>query len=100
MSDEDKLIRSIGRAARAQALIDDELLQESFATLEARYIEHWKSGPDLHDVAGRERLWAAVQIVGKVRSQLMTMISDGKVARGDMDAIAEKRRRFGLKSPF
>ena len=41
---EDKLQASISRAARAQALLGNELLQEAFTKLEDDYTAAWKPG--------------------------------------------------------
>ena len=42
---EDKLEASISRAARAQALLGNELLQEAFTKLEDDYTAAWKTLP-------------------------------------------------------
>ena len=42
---EDKLQASISRAARAEALLKNELLQEAFTKLEDDYTAAWKTWP-------------------------------------------------------
>jgi hypothetical protein len=93
--DEHKLSRDIGRQARAQALMRDELLQEGFAQLEARYIAAWRETGVLDTVA-RERLWQAIQVLGKVRDHLGKIVADGRLAQREIDQLAEKRKRFGI----
>jgi hypothetical protein len=92
---EDKLQRDIVRGARAKALLDNELLQEAFATLERDYIDAWKTSP-ARDTDGRERLWQAVNIVGKVRDHIVKVLNDGKLAQRQLDDLA---KTAGGKSP-
>jgi hypothetical protein len=85
---EDKLQRDIVRGARAAELLKSELLQECFATLEADYIAAWKIAP-ARDTDGRERLWQAVNIVGKVRDHLVKVANDGKLAQRQLNELAK-----------
>jgi hypothetical protein len=87
MSD-DKLQRDIGRGARATELLKNELLQESFAALERDYIEAWKITP-ARDTDGRERLWQAVNIVGKVRDHLVKVANDGKLSQRHLNELVK-----------
>jgi hypothetical protein len=89
---EDKLHCDIVRGARAKALIDDELLAEAFARLDADYIAAWRATP-ARDTDARERLWQAVQIVGKVRDHLSTALSNGKLAQRQLDELAAREAR-------
>jgi hypothetical protein len=94
---EDKLQEAIGRAARAQRLVDDELLAEAFDTLDRDYVKAWRES-HARDTDARERLWQAVQIVAKVRSHLSTVVNHGKLAQRELDELAarERRRLFGV----
>lgn len=83
MIDEYKARADLDRATRADVLLRDELLVEAFEGLERLYIEHWKDSLAL-DAPGRERLWQAVQIVGKVRSHLKNVIANGTLAAADL----------------
>ena len=95
MSD-DKLQTAIGRGARAQELMRSELLQEVFAKLDAEYIAAWRRTP-VRDTDARERLWQAVNIVGKVRDHLTAIVSGGKIAQKQLDDLANGRpKRFGI----
>lgn len=98
MSDENKLIRDAGRGVRARQLIDDELLAEAFKTLEDAYTAGWRN-TTVDDAAGREKLFLAVNIVGKVRDHLNRAITDGKLAAAELREIAaaaERKKRFGI----
>ena len=89
---EDKLHESISRGARAEALLQNELLQEAFSRLEQDYIEAWRISP-ARDTDGRERLWQAVNIVGKVRDHLVKVVNDGKLAQRHLHELARGMRR-------
>jgi len=91
MSD-DKLHTAISRGARAKLLIEDELLKEAFARLEADYIAAWKTWA-ASDTAGRERIWMAVNVLGKVRDHLGVVMADGKLAQRQLDELTSRGKR-------
>lgn len=98
MSDESSLERTTERAARAEALLGDELLSESFDALEKSYIAAWRA-TTVDDAAGREKLFIAINIVGKVRDHLAGVVANGKLARAELKELAEaaeRRKRFGI----
>lgn len=89
MSD-DRIETDIARAKRAALLIDDELLREAFATLEADYTKYWKA-TDARDTDARERIWLAMQVIGKVQGHLNAVLLNGQIAQQDLDMLkAEK----------
>lgn len=89
MIDELKARKEAARGAQAQSLLDSDLLKEAFEGLEAEYIRFWREGTSINDTQGRERLWQAVQIVGKVRSHLTQIAADGRVAETELRALAQ-----------
>lgn len=98
MSDEIALAKAQNRAVRAQRLLDDELLKEAFKTLEDGYVSAWRS-TTIDDVSAREKLFLAINIVGKVRDHLTRVVSDGKLAQAEMKQLvetAERKKRFGI----
>lgn len=98
MTDEYKLHRDAGRATRARQLLDDELLVEAFQTLEDAYTAGWRN-TTIDDAAGREKLFLAVNIIGKVRKHLNTVLTDGKLAEAELNEISratERKKRFGI----
>ncbi|WP_257168586.1 hypothetical protein [Bradyrhizobium sp. SRS-191] len=81
-----------------KALLDDELLTGAFDVLEASYSAAWRQTL-IDDVAGREKLFLAINIVGKVRDHLGAIIANGKLAEAELRELAqtaERRKRFGL----
>jgi hypothetical protein len=98
MSDEAKLDQAAARAVRAQELLDNEQLSEAFGALEESYISAWRA-TTIDDVAGREKLFLAINIVGKVRNHLAGVVANGKLAQAELKELAqlaERRRRFGI----
>lgn len=88
----------MARAARADALLRDELLVEAFDTLDKSYVGAWRETP-IRDTEARERLWQAVQIVGKVRGHLTAIVGNGKLAQKELEEIeklGERRKIFGI----
>jgi predicted metal-dependent hydrolase len=83
MSD-DKLETAINRGAQAEALLRNELLQEAFAALDAEYIKAWRVTP-ARDTIAREKLWQAVNVLGKVRDHLAKVVNDGKLAQAEVN---------------
>lgn len=96
--DEIKLGEATVKAARAQELLDNKLLTEAFGDLEDSYTSAWRS-TGIEDVAAREKLFLAINIVGKVRDHLTAVITNGKLAQAELKELArtaERRKRFGI----
>jgi hypothetical protein len=91
MTHDDKLEAAISRAARADELLRNELLRESFDRLEAEYIAAWRITP-ARDMAAREKLWLAVNMVGHVRNHLAKVLADGKLAQAELRMRTERVR--------
>lgn len=98
MSDENRLDQAVAKAAHAQELLDSGLLTEAFKALEENYSSAWRTTA-IDDVAGREKLFLAINIVGKVRDHLNAVVANGKLAQAELKElaqVAERRRRFGI----
>jgi len=98
MTDEVSLNEMATRGVRADELLDNELLSEGFAALEASYISAWRASA-IDDSAGREKLFLAINIVGKVRDHLASIVANGKLAQAELKEIvqtAARSRRFGV----
>ena len=92
MSDENGLDLVVAKARRAQDLIDDELLGEAFRTLEDNYASAWRATL-IDDVAGREKLFLAINVVGKVRDHLTAVVANGKLAQAELKDLAQTAER-------
>ena len=98
MSDESKLDQAAARPVRAQNLLDNELLAEAFKGLEDNYTAAWRA-TTIDDAGAREKLFLAINIVGKVRDHLTAVVTNGKLAQAelkDLALTAERRKRFGI----
>src|SRR5215470_8430256 len=87
MTDEIKLNADAARGAQAEALLRNELLQEAFTGLEKQFIDAWRL-TQVRDTDARERLWQAVNVVGKVQDALKTHVNNGKLAQRHLEVIA------------
>jgi hypothetical protein len=101
-ANEAQLHDDVSRAEQARALLGSDLLGSVFATLEHSYLEAWRA-THVDDSAAREKLFLAVNIVGKVRDQLARVVADGTLAQHELKQLAdeiartaERKRRFGL----
>jgi hypothetical protein len=98
MTDEANLNEMATRGMRAQEVLDNELLAEAFTALEASYVSAWRA-TGVEDVTGREKLFLAINIVGKVRDHLASVVANGKLAEAELRElarVAERRKRFGI----
>ena len=91
MSDELALNKAAERGARAQRLLDDDLLVEAFETLDRDYTRAWRATA-ARDTDARERLWQAVQVVAKVRDNLIRVVNGGKLAQRELAMLADRKR--------
>jgi hypothetical protein len=90
--DESKLMQAQERARGAEALLKNDLLAECFKGLEESYIMAWRSTA-IEDVIGREKLFLAINVVGKVRDHLNIIVANGKLAAAELQALAETAER-------
>lgn len=92
MSDEFKLQRDASRGARAQSLLDNELLQGIYKDREADLIKAWiETLPK--DVDRREQLWSALHANRKHKDYLVAYVNDGKLAAAELSRLADEAER-------
>ena len=87
--DEHKLLRDADAKARAQSLLENDMLKEAFDTLERAYTEELFL-TNAMDSLGREKLFLAVNVVRKVRDHLTVVISNGKLAERELADFAKR----------
>jgi hypothetical protein len=98
MTDEASLNETATRGVRAEGLLNNELLSEAFTALEGSYVSAWRASA-IDDSAGREKLFLAINVIGKVRDHLASVVANGKLAQAELKELAqitERRRRFGI----
>ena len=62
--------------------------KEAFDTLKDEYRKAWES-TKTHQTDDRERLWQAIQIVGKVEAQLQHLIDEGKISAKQIETLSK-----------
>jgi hypothetical protein len=92
MTDESKLSQDAVKGVRAQRLLEDDILVEAFTSLESAYTAAWRS-TTIDDVSGREKLFLAINVVGKVRDHLTSVVNNGKLASTELRMLAETAER-------
>jgi hypothetical protein len=86
------LRREVSRGARARAIIEDEILVEALAAIEAELRADWEgSGPG--DAAGREESYRMLRAAKAFRARLRQVIDDGSVAAAEIEAHERALRR-------
>ena len=68
------------RERRAQSLIDDELLKESFDVLKEDLMNRWSNSGST-DLEARESIWLAMRLLDRIRGHLMSIIDTGHMAK-------------------
>jgi hypothetical protein len=94
--DEAELHRIANRAARAKALIEDDLLKEAFDKLQEEYRQVWENSPP-SDSDAREKIYLALRMLPIVRRNIETLIMDGTIARRQLLNIEEDKARAKRK---
>ncbi len=90
--DEIKLGQAQHRGVRAEELLSNSLLQETFEYLEKRYLDAWRSTKSLQTVE-REKLWQAIQILGIIQEHLKLHVTNGRIAAADLRRLSEEFKR-------
>lgn len=86
---EDKLQSDINRAARAKAIINDDVFQEAFRRCEREYMKEWAES-DPHESRKREALYTGIQLLADVRRHLGLIMADGSLASAELKLMQEK----------
>jgi hypothetical protein len=79
------------KGEQAQTLLDNELLKGAFEGLESEYTKAWRDTA-VRDTDARERLWQALQIVGKVQTHLKAIVMNGQLARHEINQVAQQKQ--------
>ncbi len=85
MDDEQKQLKALDRASKAEGLLNNDLLKEAFADIEAELIKRWRSE---QDPQARDALWQAMQINEQIQSILKRHVQSGKVAKAALNKLS------------
>jgi hypothetical protein len=66
------------RAERAKALLNDEVLKDAFAQIEADCVAQWKSTSALSHKK-REKLWAELKAIESLKGKLQSFADTGRL---------------------
>jgi hypothetical protein len=86
--DESRLSLEMARAAQAERLLQNEMLQDALNAVKAKYEADW-IGSRLDDTQKRERCFLAMRALSDVIKHLETHIATGKLAKAEVKAKAK-----------
>lgn len=89
--DDDKLAKDIDRASQADGLKNSPIMAEAFDRLEAAYIKAWRES-NVRDSLAREKLFVAINLVGKVKDHLQSVIDNGKLSQAELTRLIKNRK--------
>jgi len=78
------------RAAKAEALLRNELFIEAFEYLDEQFVEAWRTS-GIDDEEAREKIFHLMQALGAVKGYFQSVVEDGKMAQVQLDEF----RRHG-----
>ena len=91
MATEVENTQKAARGAQARAFIENDIFKETIKTLHDEYISAWKIC-SVKDVEGKERIWQAINILGKFQDHIVKIIIDGQMASKDLARIKTLKR--------
>lgn len=65
------------RAQEAEFILGSEVFQEAWNALDALYVAQWRTAQEARD---RELAWHRQKILGEVRQQLVSLVTQQKLA--------------------
>ena len=90
--DDGKLREEQARGAKAEALLRNPILQETFEGLSERYLDAWKS-TSIEQEAQREKIFQMYKALEAVRKHLEDMVSTGELAKLELNQSNSLWRR-------
>ena len=73
----DEIDQALKDSQRAEELLNDPLIKQTFEIMEQKYIEAWKDS-DLEDAKGREILWQLIWAIGQVKAHFTVILDKGE----------------------
>lgn len=87
---EAKLRTQQERAAHAERLLKDPLLQEAFETLNTQFMRTWRQ-TDVNDTEARERIYNLCTALDTLKQQIASVVVDGKIAKMNLEQQQKNR---------
>lgn len=94
--DDQAAMKAGARGDRAEQLLNDDLYNECFDTVEVNLRKRWEA-TSYKDEMERENIWRMLKALGMVRTQLQSVAQTGQVARQSLASRAAQA--IGLTSP-
>ena len=88
----DVLETEIRRGEHAAQLLNDELLQEAFATIEKELTNQWANSP-ARAADDREKLWLMLKLLSRVQLHLQSTLETGQIAQATLGERVGARLR-------
>ena len=90
--------QDIARGERAQALLDNDLLNEAFGKIRSNLHEQFEKS-SAKDTEGREEAWKMLKVISEVERHLKSVIHTGKLAKAEKEMESEKQARLKRVHP-
>tara|TARA_Y100000592_G_scaffold66311_1_gene103107 strand:+ start:1231 stop:1500 length:270 start_codon:yes stop_codon:yes gene_type:complete len=87
---EAKLRTQQERAAHAERLLKDPLLQEAFEKLNDEFLRTWRQ-TDVNDTQARERIYNLCTALDAIKQQIASVVVDGKIAKMNLEQLEKNR---------
>jgi hypothetical protein len=87
---EAKLRTQQERAAHAERLLKDPLLQEAFTKLNDEFMRVWRQ-TEVGDTEARERIYNLCTALDTLKEQIASVIVDGKIAKMNLEKQQKNR---------
>lgn len=87
---EAKLRTQQERAAHAERLLKDPLLQEAFKKLNDEFLRTWRQ-TDVNDTQARERIYNLCTALDAIKQQIASVVVDGKIAKMNLEQLEKNR---------
>ena len=89
MVNEGKAREKMARAAKAEALLRNEILTDAFQYLEDEFTQAWKKS-SIEDSTNRERLYMLCQNLDALKGYINRVIEDGKLAKAALEELQNR----------
>lgn len=86
---EAKLRTQQERAAHAEQLLKDPLMQEAFKNLNDEFMRSWRQ-TEVGDIEARERIYNLCIALDAIKQQIASVIVDGKIAKLNLEQQTKK----------
>lgn len=87
-------LREVERGHQAQLVLDSPVYRQAFDSMRQQLLDQWECSP-ARDTEGREKLWLAVGLLGKVQAHLQEAMQTGQMA--SMQLEQQRSRWQALK---